>query len=113
MSKRKVKITVEGWRPWQEHQKSGVSIDIDKVIADAAEAGTKYEGGESGILMSHLRAALQAVYRHEEQKAGHYCKCPHCGEIPRAIQFKTGAWNPLTFAGADEKALSASDIKEE
>lgn len=47
-------ITIEGFRPWQQHQKTAVAIRHDHVSDD------KY--------MEHLKLALEALYYQEVKK---------------------------------------------
>jgi hypothetical protein len=85
---RKVRITIDGWKPWQRHAKSGIAINMDG-IPDA-----RY--------LDHLRLALKALYYHEERKVEDwqgekFCKCetwpgmtldtspPLCGRCQKII----------------------------
>jgi len=54
---RKTKITIEGWRPWAEDKKSGVSINIDDL-----------ENPEEDFIL-HLKSALRALEEHEIRKS--------------------------------------------
>lgn len=57
---RRTKITIEGWRPWADEKKSGVSINIDDL-----------ENPEEDFML-HLKSALRALEEHEMRKSLDY-----------------------------------------
>lgn len=85
---RKVRITIEGWRPWSKFQRSGIGVNMEGL------ANVRY--------LHHLKLALKALYYHEEAKVEElqgkkFCKCetapdliievnpPVCGRCDKEI----------------------------
>lgn len=107
MSK-KVKITVEGWRPWKESGKCAITVDIDRALAKMSVEAA-YDTKDTGTYMMVLRSALKAIYEHEDKKAQEFLKCPACGRMPMPERI----CNPLTFFGKPEvESICAADIEE-
>jgi hypothetical protein len=59
-------ITIEGWRPWREKQKSAVAIRIN----DKLESEYGLHKSVEMKYLWHLRHALKALFRHEARKCG-------------------------------------------